>query len=498
MAFVFIGCGGSGSGTQETSKTTNSDNNTTTTTTTDTTTATHTVKIDGFVYERKSSQSYTLDINDSVAKIPSSSITFGNASSTCNDDGSFEVKSNSVDYTPLHVEKSSYIPINYTIWEDKNQTIPIGLYKTVDVVKKSGFVKGMVFLDLGNTYPFTFWEKIIDEPKQRLNAQVVSYVYNGFNYGCDKNNHSVSIASAHPDYPQWRMPTKEELEPLVAKVHAAGMKFNLWLDLVSVKECGNGVMFSWDQGDTAFWDSWFDQYENFMKKVALIAKELNIEYLTLGHNFSYASSQSAAKWQQVINAIKALHPSVQLTYFGGVNFAETPVYFESDSYNEGNNPNEFASLFDAIGFTFTAIANTKNPSRDTIKTNIRAIETKASAFSVPVWIAPATPSTTVGASDATFIEPELLTSTVGLNYTTDFYQQADVYEALFEVVNETNGGVGHIMGVFPWGYHLRDNYKDTGAESNSTPNTNNLIVEKTANIRGKPAESVVQWWYGKL
>ena len=54
------------------------------------------------------------------------------------------------------------------------------------------------------------------------------------------------------------------------------------------------------------------------------------------------------------------------------------------------------------------------------------------------------------------------------------------------------------MGVLPWGYHLKDNYRDSGVESNSNPNTGNLILDKTANIRGKPAESIVKWWYSKL
>ena len=456
-----------------------------------------TVEISGSVYFRDPGVAYNLTLANTQA-LECDRVALDETNSSCKGDGSFSLIVPAPDYRPVKVTKTGYIPAYHTVWGDDNQTVSIGLYTAPTVTPKADFMKGMVYLDLGNTYPFSFWEQIIDAPKERMNAEMVSYVYNGFNYGCDANDHNVSISPFHPDYPDWRMPTKEELAPLVAKVHASGMKFNLWLDLVDVNECGNGVMYSWDASDTTFWDNWFQAYEALLLERAQVAKDLGIEWLTLGHNFGYASAQSATRWSSLISSIKNVYPNVKLTYFGGVDLSESPAYFESDTYNGGSDPNDFASLFDTVGYTVAALSTTPNPSRTQLKDAFIAMESNASSYSVPLWIVPMTPSTTVGASDPTFMEPELLSDPVALNYTTDFYQQADVYEALFEVINASAGGAGHIMGVLPWGYHLKDNYRDSGPESNSNPNTGNLILDRTANIRGKPAESVVRWWYDRL
>ena len=453
--------------------------------------------VSGFVYLRESNISYDLNLT-STTRLNCDTISLNDTNGVCSDDGSYSLNVNTLDYDSISVTKTDYIPIKYSVWEDKNQTIPLGLYNAPVVGKKDGFMKGMVFLDLGNTYPFSFWEQVIDEPKSGLNAELVSYVYNAFNHNCSTTKHNLSISSFHPQYPEWRMPTESELAPLVKKVHNAGMKFNLWLDLVDVDKCGNGAMYSWDTNDTDFWDSWFSEYDKLLQERAKVAKNLGIEWLTLGHNFAYASRQNATRWDLVIKNIKSIYPDLKVSYFGGTDFSEFPPYFESESYNGGSNQYEFANLFDAIGYMVHTVSHTQNPSRDSIKAVFEAIETNSSSFEVPVWISPMTPSTTKGASDATFMEPELLSNDIALSYTTDFYQQADVYEALFEVINASSGGDGHIMGVLPWGYHLKDNYRDSGKESNSNPNIGNLIVDKTANIRGKPAQSIVKWWYSKL
>lgn len=455
------------------------------------------VTISGFVYLRDASTSYDLNLTTATTKLNCDSISLKDANGTCSDAGTYNLTLTTPNYDPIVVTKTAYIPMEYTVWGEANQTVPIGLYTAPTVGSKPTFMKGMVFLDLGNTYPFSYWEQVIDEPKSRLNADLVSYVYNSFNNGCSTTNHTVSISSAHPLYPDWRMPTESELAPLVAKVHAAGMQFNLWLDLVNVDTC-NGTIDSWDANDTAFWDTWFSEYDTLLKQRAQVAKNLGIEWLTLGHNFAYASEKNATRWATIINDIKAVYPAVKVSYFGGTDFSGASPYFESDNYNRGANQAAFANLFDAIGYMVNTVSKTQNPSQNAIKTSFEAIESKASSFSVPVWVSPATPSTTKGASDPTFMEPELNSNDIALSYTTDFYQQADVYEALFEVINASSGGNGHIMGVLPWGYHLKNNYRDSGTESNSNPNTGNLILDRTANIRGKPAESLVKWWYSQL
>lgn len=451
----------------------------------------------GYIYERESDTSYTLDLDGVTPTIECSSISLNGETSACEPDGYYFLQASAPDYKPLSISHSSYIPMDYTVWGNNDLNKNLGLYRTTTVNSRAGFVKGMAFLDLGNTYPPSFWASIIDEPVQRMNAELVSYVEVGFNHGCDDVTHSVSVSSFHPDYPDWRFSTEAELTDMVTNAHAAGLAFNMWLGTINVKECSGSVIFDWDSNDTAFWDDWFTDYRLILLERTLVAKNLGIEWITLGHNMDYVSRLDASRWATVIADMKAIYPGVKIAYFGAAVMSETPPYFESDYYN-GGSPDGFASLLDALGHAVTSVSTTANPSRDDIKTSFTTLIGKTSSLSVPIWVMPMTASTTVGASDPTFIEPELLTDTIGLNYTTDFYQQADVYQALFEVINTTPTGNGQVMGVLPWGYHLRDNYRDTGIESNSTPYVDNLIVDRTANVRGKPAESILKWWFGQL
>ncbi len=461
---------------------------------TNTSPPTTTIQISGFAYERQAAISYSLDLSAVNSKIECTTISLDDASSSCQSNGGYSIALTDPDYQPMVVTHNGYIPTQYAIWGENDQNLNIGLYPAPTVTARPGFMKGMVFLDLQNTYPNLFWTTIMDEPISRMNAELVSHVEIGFGHSCDTNAHSVSISSSHPDYPDWRMSTKEELAPLVTKVHDAGGAFNLWLGIINVNECGNGVIFNVAKDDSAFWDDWFSNYRIFLINQTNIAKDLGIEWITLGHNMDYVSSLAASRWESIITEMREIYPTLKISYFGGVNFDETPPYFESDAYNEGS-PDGFASLLDALGHAVTAVSNTINPSREMIKTTFETIKTKTSTLSVPIWIMPMTPSTTVGASDSTFMEPELLTDNSASNYTRDFYQQADVYQALFEVINGSPTGNGQIMGVLPWGYHLKNNYTDSGPESNSSPNVNNLIVDRTANVRGKPAESILKWWF---
>ena len=73
-------------------------------------------------------------------------------------------------------------------------------------------------------------------------------------------------------------------------------------------------------------------------------------------------------------------------------------------------------------------------------------------------------------------------------------QQADVYVALAEVVNETPTGIGNIMGVLSWGYWFTDDYYSW---TNEWGQTADMAYDKSANVRGKLAEIVLKWWFDR-
>jgi hypothetical protein len=98
-----------------------------------------------------------------------------------------------------------------------------------------------------------------------------------------------------------------------------------------------------------------------------------------------------------------------------------------------------------------------------------------------------TPSTDLGASDPTYIEPVYDSSHIADNYQRDYSQQADVYETAFETINSSPGN-GQIVGAFSWGYFYQDNYRDV-------VHPGDVVSDKAASIRNKPAQAIVQWWF---
>jgi len=74
-----------------------------------------------------------------------------------------------------------------------------------------------------------------------------------------------------------------------------------------------------------FWNDWFSEYEKYAVPLAQMAEKLGIEYINLGHDMTYAidgyrfsggASDSLARWQKLIAAIRTVYHG-KLTYFGG-------------------------------------------------------------------------------------------------------------------------------------------------------------------------------------
>ena len=60
-------------------------------------------------------------------------------------------------------------------------------------------------------------------------------------------------------------------------------------------------------------------------------------------------------------------------------------------------------------------------------------------------------------------------------------------------INERPTGDGQVMGVFSWGYNYLDNYLTApgqGFFGSDAP----MAMDKSGNIRGKPAEAVMGFW----
>jgi hypothetical protein len=228
-----------------------------------------------------------------------------------------------------------------------------------------------------------------------------------------------------------------------------------------------------------------------------MARKLNIEYLYIGLNSGFATRLSSMRWEKLISAIKGTGYAGKIGYFGMTN-PDGP-YYESDHYNTtegGSSPASFMSLFNFIGVDVYNViprarsrqATDPTQSRIAIKSAMQTLLAKTASAPVPILLMLGTPSTHGGATESTFIEPFVASNPIAATKTLDFFQQADVYQAAFEAVNGTATGNGGVIGIISWGYNFLENLHDAKRKDE-------LAMDKSGNIRGKPAEIVCRWWF---
>jgi len=70
----------------------------------------------------------------------------------------------------------------------------------------------------------------------------------------------------------------------------------------------------------------------------------------------------------------------------------------------------------------------------------------------------------------------------------DLQQQADVVAAAAEVINAPPTGNGRVMGLFTWQYSWSEDFRYGFRHGDAA-------WDKTASMRGKPAEAVMRAWF---
>src|SRR5262249_50791523 len=124
--------------------------------------------------------------------------------------------------------------------------------------------------------------------------------------------------------------------------------------------------YSVDGSNTAFWTAWFSAYQAIVVEYAAIARDLHIEYISLGLNSGLMSAQSVTYWQTLIKAIRATGYTGKLVYQSYTNFSAYGDGEHAD-FNGGCCGNvderpakrlEFVKLFDAIVLDVNAMADT--------------------------------------------------------------------------------------------------------------------------------------------
>ena len=121
-----------------------------------------------------------------------------------------------------------------------------------------------------------------------------------------------------------------------------------------------------------------------------------------------------------------------------------------------------------------------------LATGVTTTLDKVKGFGRPVFVFVTTPSGHGAAISEEFIEAGIAPAcgSVAPQRTRDFQQQADVYQAIAEAVNARPTGEGQVMGLLSMQYWYYDTYT-----------VNQSAYGKAANVRGKPAEAALKYWF---
>lgn len=371
------------------------------------------------------------------------------------------------------------------------------------VVPRPGFIKGAFTMDVGgfmaDTYSGGYFDPTYARIKGMVGANLVANSDPVFMISYDETTNKVVMSKESSPGSGWRMFNKDEYAQLVSKARANGMAFLLLLGITNPPGT-QPLPWTVSSTNTAFWTAWFDAYKNIAVEYAAIARDLEIEYLSLGLNAGYMSTLPVGYWRPLVEAVRGTGYKGKLLYQAMPNMDHS--WGEQFGFNESccgdlsireSKRLEFISLFDYIVLDiYNIVKGRSSPpeaSRDEMKDSVRWLFDQVKTYPVPVMIMVGTPSVHGGATIGDYIEPCLICNSIAPTKQRDDMQQSDVYQAIAEVINATPTGNGNVAGLLTWGYWFTDDYLKWGSLA--------MAYDKSASVRGKPAEAVLKWWFDR-
>ncbi len=458
-------------------------------------------KVAGLVYYRDPAVSFPVDAAPADLAIEGARVTIDEAAVVTAAGGRYDFTSVPAGYHTIAVTLDGYIPtqVSWTLLPGQSYVFNIGLYRAPATVSpRPGFVNGIITWDAGGWLIDYYYNHGLFPPtyaaaRAQAGGSLVTVSDPVFASGVSASHVTMGTQAS----PWWRMMNETEYAALVADAHARGLQFMLWLGVIDGNDPSYwDLVYSGAVLSESFWDDWFRGYETYAVQYAAMAEKLGIEYVNLGHDMGYAigggrftggDEESLARWTDLVNAVRAVYHG-KVTYFGGVDVIHD--YYEDDGYPAG-----FVGLLDAVGINIQSVSPDFNPDLDTLKTALGGVLDRYTGWTCPVFIMVRTPSVDGGTSFEDFMEPLLEVNHAADGHTMNVWQQADLYEALYEVVSERPAGDGQVGGIFSWGYNYLDDYltvKGQGPYGTDAP----MAMDKSGNIRGKPAEAVMRFWAG--
>ncbi|HTQ99996.1 MAG TPA: hypothetical protein VMH83_08400 [Candidatus Acidoferrum sp.] len=464
----------------------------------------------GLIYQRDAATAYKA--NTSGEGIAAASISSGSGAFAALSDSSgrfaLSMPATVKASDTLTINVPGYIPIGIdrSIVDTKTPFNSFGLYPTQTVLKKPGFLLGVYTMDSGGELINMFTEgkfaPTYDRIVEKTSANLVGISDPAWVTAWDDTAATVTM-SRNASIP---MLTKDQYRYLTDLAKQRNLKFLMQIGLYP--DAGVTLPYSVSATNNLFWNAWFAAYKTIVLEQVQIANELGIEYISLGMNNSFMTYQQASRWSDLVNSVRAAGYKGKLLYQGMTDLASGGD--ESTGYDPS-----FVKLFDylAIDIYTLAPATGGSPvvSRSEMKKNVSSLLAKYAAYPVPLLIMVGTPSVESGATSSEYIEPCLPCGAAATRNTLDLFTQADAYQAIFEAINDGKTGNGNVVGLLSWGYWYSNNYRlqlnsvtgelngdDALNDSAGTGRADDYAYDKSASVRGKPAESLLKWWMDNI
>lgn len=455
----------------------------------------------GVVYERSDAIAYLPDHRPSSG-VGGAAVSLRSRSTTTNTDGAFalplppEAKPETDD---LVARATGYRPGLWP-WRDSRSGEPqfLGLYPSSSARPRAGFVGGIIPHDVGGVYMDVYGQGLfpgtMKRGREQAGANLVALVDTLEVTAIDVAAAQVAMVGS-PPWPNRYNPSisaRGIYTDLVGAARTHGLRVMLLLQVYpDVPVIGRyfTALQSLNKDRTAFFEAWFAQMKPLVLERARVARDLDIEYLALGLNHYFINEMASyALWEDLLRAVRSTGYQGQVGLFDG-SFDGRQFYHGRDDMLR------FNRLFDFLGLAVYSLIPppvsghpaSREQTRAAMRDGVRRLLDRHRDFGQPLFVLMGTPSVFGGASQEEYIEPCLACNSVAPARLADWQQQADAYQAVFEVINERPSGAGQVEGLLTWGYHYRDDPGRLLVSGDSA-------YDKSASIRGKPAEAVMRSW----
>ncbi len=234
-------------------------------------------------------------------------------------------------------------------------------------------------------------------------------------------------------------------------------------------------------GDGKFWDTYFSEYSRLVSKRAIVAELAGVDSIILGYNGAIDLAQNPKYWIKLIEEIELSGFTGEIGLFTGLSVKHNWSGISDAVYRSSQKDvDKIINKFDFVVFQ----------SQDIQKAGLSKVIRAHKKYGKPIHIMVVTPSVVTGISQEEYIEPTLgqnnATNSLAPHRVLSYEIQNSAYQAVIDIINDPK--YDYVTGMNSWGYAFRDDlfFGSTRGDSD---------YQKSANIRQKPAEQLVAYWY---